>query len=562
MPYNIPMDLTSLSPTSLDDPLYYLRNAQQVVQLCLKQYADLLLPDEIQQLEQLLLLDESAQALLIRMVMRKGVLFRKDNLNYHEVPDLEAALQQLRMAELVDDQPELSLQALCDLCRREECLLLARYRLPERSLTASRRKSDLVAMLLEQNADQQKLHSWWPEPPFELVELSCNPLFDRLRLMFFGNLYQSWSEFVLTELGLQQFEPVSFTPESRPFQRRGEVDLYLQLQQLRERVEAGEDIEALCQSLPEPIDCDWIHYRYQKVLFQLGHEAERRQQIELALRLYQQSQHREAHLRTLRVLEKRELAEQVFALATQAHEQIRQPEIRVGLRRIQQRCARKAGLDFSPPESIKVPVHSLTLPKPEYIRVESAVIEFLSDADTQLFHVENHLFTGLFALLFWPALYAPLRGAFFNPFQSGPADLFRPDFSEGRTELIASAFEQLSTGAYRDTILQRLEQKQGISCSLIYWPSLQPELVETALALIPAMHLEAIFRHLLLDLRHHRRGLPDLIELNRATGCYRLIEVKGPGDRLQDHQRLWMQAMLEHDIPVSVLHVRWDEENT
>lgn len=107
--------------------------------------------------------------------------------------------------------------------------------------------------------------------------------------------------------------------------------------------------------------------------------------------------------------------------------------------------------------------------------------------------------------------------------------------------------------------MQRLEQKQGISCSLIHWPCLSPALVEVALAVIPAAHLEAVFRHLLLDLRHHRRGLPDLIALNRAAGEYRLIEVKGPGDRLQDHQRLWLQAMLQQGMPVSVLNVLWDE---
>jgi hypothetical protein len=31
--------------------------------------------------------------------------------------------------------------------------------------------------------------------------------------------------------------------------------------------------------------------------------------------------------------------------------------------------------------------------------------------------------------------------------------------------------------------------------------------------------------------------------------------VKGPGDRLQDHQRLWLQAMLQQEMPVSVLNV-------
>ncbi|MDR5898478.1 VRR-NUC domain-containing protein [Halomonas vilamensis] len=558
------MNIAVIATASLDDPLYYLRNARQVITLCLNQYADLLLSDEIQQLEDLLALEEPTQALLIRMVMRKGSLFRQDNLNYSEVPERDAAIRQLVATGLVDDKPALSIQALGDVCRREECRLLANQLLPEHTLAASCRKSDALGRLLEHFADEapKRLRDWWPDAPFDVLEIRCTTLFDRLRLMFFGNLYQSWSEFVLTELGLQRFEPVSLTPASRPFQRRAEVDLYLALQQLRDRVALGESIEEVCQALPAPIECDWINYRRQKVLFQIGREAERQQQIEQALNLYRQSQHREAQLRTLRLLEKREPAEHVFTLATKAYEQISQPEIRIGLQRILKRSARKAGLDYLAPKPFEVPLDTLTLVKPAFHRVESAVIEALSDTDTRLFHVENHLFTGLFALLFWPALYAPVRGAFFNPFQPGPADLFRPGFADARTMWIEAGFDQLRTGRYQATILERLEQKRGISCSLIYWPSLTFELVKSALDIIPAAHLEAVFRHLLLDLRHHRRGLPDLIALNHNAARYRLIEVKGPGDRLQDSQRLWMQAMLAHSMPVSVLHVRWSEANS
>ena len=561
LPYTHTMNIASLTATSLDDPLYYLRNAEQVIRLCLSQYAQLLLPDERQALERLLSLEVPARALLIRMVMRKGTVFRTDALCYSEVPDLDEAITALAEAALVDAQPALSLVTLCELSRREECRELVRQRLPDATFTASTRKTDLVTALLASVADNplKPVHEWWPAAPFQVIELSCSDLFDRLRLMFFGNLYQNWSEFVLTELGLQQFEPVPLTAESRPFHNRAEVDLYLQLHQLQQQAAEGEPIEVLCESLPSSIDCDWIDYRRQKVLFQLGREAERRQQTELALTLYQQSQHREAQLRALRIQEKRELPEQVLQWASEAYARILQPEILVGLQRIQQRCARKAKLDYAAPTAIEIPVESVVLPKPEQGRVEQAVITSLSNSDTELFHVENRLFTGLFALLFWPALFAPVRGAFFNPFQSGPADLYRPGFIEPRATWLDEGFAQLHSGAYRQTILQRLEHKQGISCSLIHWPCLSPALVEAALAVIPAAHLEAVFRHLLLDLRHHRRGLPDLIALNRTAGEYRLIEVKGPGDRLQDHQRLWLQAMLQQGMPVSVLNVRWDE---
>jgi hypothetical protein len=553
------MDITSIRSSSLEDPLYYLRNAEQVIRLCLNRYADLMTPDETGRLERLLSLDESSQALLIRLVMRKVTLFRNDALQYSEVPDLDAAIAALTDAELVDANPSLSLAALCDLSRREECRVLAHSRLPGAGFASSARKADLIQALLDTTGAEQSqpVQEWWPEPPFRVIELLCNDLFDRLRLMFFGNLYQQWSEFVLTELGLQRFEPVPLTAESRPFQSRAEVDLYLQLFHLQARAAEGEPIDALCAVIPPSTDCAWIHYRRQKVLFQLGREAERQQQRELALSLYHQSQHPEAQLRTLRIQEKREPPERVYQWASDALSRLLQPEIRVGLQRIQQRCARKAGLEHVPPHAPDIPVESMILPKPDHGRVEQAVITALSDSDTKLFHVENRLFTGLFALLFWPALFAPVRGAFFNPFQSGPADLYRPNFSETRSVWLDEGFAQLHSGAYRQTILQRLEQKQGISCSLIHWPSLSPSLVEHALALIPAAHLEAVFRHLLLDLRHHRRGLPDLILLDRTAGRYRLIEVKGPGDRLQDHQRLWLHTMQQQGIPVSVLNVQW-----
>lgn len=266
LPYNSLMKIDTLTSTSLDDPLYYLRNAEQVIRLCLSQYDDLLLADEVKALKRLLSLDLPARALLIRMVMRKGTLFRTDALRYDEVPDLGGAIEALALSGLVETQPKLSLQAMCQLSRRDECRALAQQLLPDATFAASSRKTDLVNALLSAFSNQQlqTVEDWWPQAPFQVLELSCSQLIDRLQLMFFGNLYQSWSEFVLTELGLQQFEPVPLTDESRPFQNRAEVDLYLQLHQLQQRAAEGEPIEVLCDSLPPEIDCDWIDYRRQK----------------------------------------------------------------------------------------------------------------------------------------------------------------------------------------------------------------------------------------------------------------------------------------------------------
>ena len=61
----------------------------------------------------------------------------------------------------------------------------------------------------------------------------------RLRLMFFGNLHQSWSEFVLADLGLFQYEVVPFDAQSRAFQCSADVDHYLALHALRQALDDG-----------------------------------------------------------------------------------------------------------------------------------------------------------------------------------------------------------------------------------------------------------------------------------------------------------------------------------
>ena len=555
------MNMPLVTATSLADPLYYLRNAQQVIELCLSQYADLLTPAEIQQLQEFLQLDTPAQALLVRLVMRKGTLFRTDKLNYAEVPDLTQALTLLSALGLVSLEPKLQLSELCHLAKREECVALARLALPETLFATSSRKGDLVSALLEQaTADDLKpLAAWWPEAPFTVIQLNAEHLFERLRLMFFGNLHQDWSEFVLTELGLQQFEAVPLSSDSKPFQKRAEVDLYLELQQLQSRVFNGEPIQHIRPLLPDAVACEWIEYRRSKVLYQFGREAERQQDLTLALDLYQQSEHREAQVRSLRLLEKQLPPAEVFALTTQALINIAQPEARVTVERIRQRSAKKGGIIYAPPISLTVPSHNETLEKPAQGRVEAAVIAHLATETKPLFHVENRLFNGLFALLFWPALFAPIRGAFFNPFQSGPADLYRPGFIDSRALWLAEGFAQLQSGEYQAVIRARYQQKYGTSCALMHWPSISRDLIEMALAVIPAAHLAAVFKYLLLDLRHHRKGMPDLLELDLANQKYRLLEVKGPGDRLQDHQRLWIQTMLAQGLPVSVFQVSWSQ---
>ena len=59
----------------------------------------------------------------------------------------------------------------------------------------------------------------------------------------------------------------------------------------------------------------------------------------------------------------------------------------------------------------------------------------------------------------------------------------------------------------------------------------------------------------------NRTGLPDLVRfwlcLLPGAERYALVEVKAPGDKLQDNQIRWLAYCVAQGIPVKVCHVQW-----
>jgi hypothetical protein len=167
------------------------------------------------------------------------------------------------------------------------------------------------------------------------------------------------------------------------------------------------------------------------------------------------------------------------------------------------------------------------------------------------------LLNSLFGLLFWQAIFAPIAGAFFHEFQAAPADLHAPEFRSRRATLFARCFEQLESDAYRDTICRNFQSKQGIQSPFVFWGLVSEALLSVALNCLPREHLKVCFARILADIRANRCGLPDLVQFWPEEHRYRLIEVKGPGDRLQDSQVRWLTFCVSQGIPVSVCHVSW-----
>ncbi len=546
------------TPATLDDPLYYLRNFEWVLDWVHSRYRDLLPEAETAFIEATMALPEASRGLLVRMVMRKGDLFRPEALRYVELgPWKEAAGPLFASAWLIRD-PIVDLESLFRLFTWPALKATLGETLAAAQIPLTARKGDALAALQSAELSPRSL-SGWGFAPEALVQLTVMPQCDRLRWLFFGNAYQDWSEFVLTELGLYQYEPVIFDERSRPVHQRTELETFWQLQACRQQWQAEESPDAILPQLPpEPDKNPWLARHYHRLLFKLARHWERLGELERARETYRRCTYPGARGRLLRVLERQEQYQEALDLALTA-EQAPQSEAEMQqLERVLPRLRRKLS-GKTQPRTSPVEVSSQHLILPQAPSVEQAVATWLSRPEAPVYYAENTLITGLFGLLCWEPIFEPLPGAFFHPFQRGPADLYWSDFVERREAAFQRCLAQLETGTHRETIVQNFTHKWGRQSPFLHWGVLSDELVSLALDCIPAQHLKLCFQRLMRDLKANRAGLPDLIQFWPEQRRYQLIEVKGPGDRLQDNQKRWLAFFQAHEIPVSVTYVSWGD---
>jgi hypothetical protein len=547
-----------VSSSPLDNPFYYLENFRQVLDWITQRYDDLLDEQERAFMADFALLPQSAQALLVRMVMRKGTLFRASKLDYPEIGDVRLAVLPLLARGWVDSRPPLDLNELFYLLRKAELSQCFK----SHGIKGSERKADLLERLLPHYPHSQALEHWFTEFDEVIFGLNVMPICDRLRLLYFGNLYQEWSEFVLADLGIYRYEKVEFCPESRAIGERADIDVCIELHACRQALEEGLGVEDLAQrALCVVTHNPWLSMRRAKLLFQIGQQAEREQDWPMALGVYAQSNYPGARVRRIRVLERSEAYDEAMSLVKQAQAAPENDAETQHLLRIAPRLLRKLGGPVTRRRAARAVerVDLSVTPLPD-LSVERMIQQHLMQEGGEVHYVENALINSLFGLLCWPAIFAPLPGAFFHPFHSAPSDLYSPDFYQRRAALFDECLALLDDDRYKQVIGEHFVSKFGLQSPFVFWAALTPQLLEQALHCLPAAHLKLWFRRLLQDIKANRTGMPDLIQFFPEQQAYRMIEVKGPGDRLQDNQLRWLDFCAEHGMPVVVCYVRWAED--
>ena len=533
--------------------LYYLFNFRSALHWLRDRYADLLPEAESLFIEDFGALPLVSQALLVRLVMRKGQHFRASRISYVEIGSIARAVGPLVSLQWVDPNPVLNLDELFKLASRGEVAEMFQ------NLPSGISKAKALEALRESQHEARPFQEWRGSAAERVYFVSVTPLCTRLRLLFFGNFRQDWTEFVLMDLGIYKYEAVRFSEASRAFHSRQDIEDFFALYDCRRRLQEESSLEEVLARLPaKNLNHEWLESRRAKLVFTIARQYERNGERETALKLYLKCNYPGARLRAIRTLEAAGLHNEAHQLALAASSAPESAAEAQRLGRIISRLERH--LNF-PRREARRPARAermdLIVPRPLEKRVEEVAREYLAGLSAPVYYVENTLVNSLFGLLCWKAIFAPLSGAFFHPFHFGPADLYSPTFRARRASLFDECLGRLENNQYQDSVRATFDRKYGTQSPFVSWGLLSKELLDTALACLPPAHLRMMFERLLGNLYENRSGLPDLVQFWPEKHRYRMIEVKGPGDRLQDNQQRWMEFCMQSQIPVAVCHVRW-----
>ena len=479
-------------------------------------------------IDEFLSLPLAAQALWVRLTLRQPAHFRRSKLDYSEIESIDDAIADLLNRQWISVSHPLTGYELYTLLSKAEC---------DQQFGHQPLKRDHLPKFSKQ-----------PDQPFsqactiddQIITHLSRDQADRLRLAFFGNLHQDWSEFVLQDLGVRHFLAGSDTPASG-FVSAQEFEACWQLEQIE--IERLEDSLAPLQRLLKIPACGpTVARRQANALFQIARQFERQQAHGLAKLIYQHLVHPKSRIRLIRVLETLDPT-QAYRLARQVQGFPQTTAEQAAVRPALNRLRRVLGLPHQP-TSRYLPTEREINVAQGHESIEQRSAQAIKSPGCEVWHTENRLFRLLWRLHYWPVLNAPVDGAFFNPFQHEPADLSAPDFREKRTHCWPKQID------YAQWMTRFLDWPEATRAGFT------PQQLDQILTCIPRNHLQTIFDRIWQDPKAHLHGFPDLIQLDPVQGQYALIEVKGPGDALQVHQRQWLEYFDQHGIPAWVCHAK------
>ncbi|RUS18970.1 hypothetical protein BC937DRAFT_88121 [Endogone sp. FLAS-F59071] len=194
--------------------------------------------------------------------------------------------------------------------------------------------------------------------------------------------------------------------------------------------------------------------------------------------------------------------------------------------------------------------------------VERVALGFYEKMGYKGFHWENGIATTLFGLLFWDILFQPYPGAFETSYQTAPLDLATDSFYFTRCYEINRRLCDISNGEFGEILktVDERERERRTWCVGVSWDYEKQDLSEVA-ECIDGPALAQICRVFAEEYEHWCGGFPDLCCWDYKNKKCKFVE--GPGDKLSETQKVWIDLLLSAGVDVEVCHVKvWTADDT
>ncbi|GJE96430.1 VRR-NUC domain-containing protein [Phanerochaete sordida] len=199
----------------------------------------------------------------------------------------------------------------------------------------------------------------------------------------------------------------------------------------------------------------------------------------------------------------------------------------------------------------------------EEVNVENFALQHYESQGYKGLHSEGRIVTTLFGLLFWDIIFAPVPGAFETRYQMAPLDIAEESFYLARRAMADARLKEIKSGKSLDILCRTWDAhaEKKTFCVGVRWDLLQREDFVEILDCFNSAGLSVICRTLVEDYGSRTGGLPDLFIWHPENKTSKFVEVKGPGDNLQENQKLWIEVLLQAKVPVEVCHVAEHDES-
>ncbi|XP_057990758.1 fanconi-associated nuclease 1 homolog isoform X2 [Hevea brasiliensis] len=596
----------------------YQQNFCLLMQEVLRSNHHIFTDDEKNFMESFTSLSDDSQRLFVRLYTRKGPWFRVSSISYPEVSDSKQAINDLSAIGYIcsfADPKELQNNDMKEILN---LLTISKLReityLLKKNSSPGTRKQDLIATLLSTYKDKKCLSL--PIAIFDRtgmcikISSKAESLIWRVERLFFLNGDQDLSAFLLVDLGIVKYPTYCCNMSEQIFSTRSDLLAYeeaIEVAQIMDESleENNNELVLRCIEIADSrmsnssakatqsmaiflsrFSASWV---YSKVVFLgisfLEHERRYKDAVNLLKQLLAcfPCDGRRGYW-TLRLsidLEHMGCSNESLSVAEDG---LLDPWVRAGSRMALQRRVLRLG---KPPRRWKAPsfvgsirrrikeVHILGRPlnceigkksrfygeNGEQCGVEQLALQYYAGegGGWHGVHAESGIWLTIFGLLMWDVIFSDVPNVFHNRFQTAPLDLETDGFYPVRKSLIETHLQKIQDGMAEEIVITSWELHSGTACLGVDWGGHSLSELRAVVTCIGGPCLASLCRHLALDYRSWSSGMPDLL-LWRFHGEYRgeakLVEVKGPKDRLSEQQQAWLLLLMDCGFDTEVCKVK------